>query len=185
MAYHSKYLKDTGLISAYQSFISQIMKIGAPEGDIFLEASKFFTNYEKKHKQHLNMEIPSVENEIEKYQPKERKRIILESRTGVYPSAPIITPNIFERQPRTRPLIGSYKKEEINYKYNDILDGHLVNLGNEPNAIEPEVFEGRGDEENLEIDKYRDKDKDNIGTNNDFEEILDKELEKFEGGADI
>lgn len=126
MAYHSKYLKDTGLIQAYQGFLANIMNVGAPQGDVFLEASKYFTNYEKKHKQHQQVELPQSQD-TEKYEPKERKKISLQTRTRVHPSAAIITPSVFARQERSRPLIGSYKKESINYTYIDILNGKEIN----------------------------------------------------------
>ena len=130
MSLNSKYLKDTGLIQAYQSFLTLIMNSGPPKGDPFVEASKFFTNYEKKYKKQLSPETILNEPTIENKGRKERKKIMIETKARIYPSAPIITPNIFERQERTKPLIGSYKKEEIDYNYNDILDGHLVNPEN-------------------------------------------------------
>ena len=141
MAFHSKYLKDTGLITAYQGFLSNIMNMGPPQGDVFLEASKYFTNYEKKHKQHQTVDLPQTDELLNKYIPKERKKLTLESRTRVHPAAAIITPKTFERQERTRPLIGNYKKEEINYKYIDILDGRTVNLGQESKDVEPEAIQ--------------------------------------------
>lgn len=126
MSHNSKYLKDTGLITAYQNFIKQLMTSGIPDGDIFLEASKFFQNYEKKHKVSSNVEPLPKDDVLFSKEKKERKKIVLETKNRIHPSVPIITPQIFERQERSRPLIGNYKKEPLDYRYNDILAGRLI-----------------------------------------------------------
>ncbi|OMJ76374.1 hypothetical protein SteCoe_24275 [Stentor coeruleus] len=145
MSHNSKYLKDTGLIIAYQNFIKQLMNSGIPDGDVFLEASKFFQNYEKKHKVSSNVEPLPQDDALFSKEKKERKKIVLETKNRIHPSVPIITPQIFERQERSRPLIGNYKKEPLDYRYNDILAGRLIDPEDQgplelarPAMIEPE-----------------------------------------------
>jgi hypothetical protein len=167
MYYQSKYLKDTGLIQAYQSFLAHLMNIGTLQEDPLLEASKFILNYEKKHK--VKIEIPYIESP--KDEPKkERKRILLETKPRIHPSGTVITPKVFEKQERTRPVIGSYKTEEINYNYNDILDGHIVNPNQLLNDNQPDI----------KVEEPEKKNEDVPVNNPDFEEILEKEIDEYD-----
>ena len=165
MSYQSDYLKDCGLLSAYQTFIKQLMNNIPKKENALEEAAKFFTNYEKKYKPSLKAE-PTVAFPEKSKDKKERKKIVLETKSRIYPSAPVITPKIFERQERTRPLIGTYKTEKIEYVYSDIFDGQIVKLQGESSdfpAIEhPKTTtleeEGEENEEQV-IEKGQKKDK--------------------------
>lgn len=160
MSYQSDYLKDCGVLSAYQTFIKQLMNNIPKKENALEEAAKFFTNYEKKYKPSLKAE-PIITFPEKTREKKERKKIVLETKSRIYPSAPVITPKIFERQERTRPLIGTYKTEKIEYIYSDIFDGQIVKLqGDSINfpAIEDQKINAI--EENLEeVEKSQEMDK--------------------------
>jgi hypothetical protein len=130
MSFHSDYLKDTGLLQAYQNFLKQLMNNLPKKESALEEASKFFSNYDKKYKPSTSVK-PNLIVEDSPPVKKERKKIILETKSRVFPSAPVITPQVFERQERSRPLMGNYKTEPIRYVFNDIFDGKTIQLGTE------------------------------------------------------
>lgn len=116
------------------------------------EASKFFTNYEKKYKPSSSIKATLILPETT-YQKKERKKITLETKSRVFPSAPVITPKIFERQERSRPLIGKYKAEPLQYEFNDIFDKTEIKL--DENLKISEIKDSK-EEQNREIVKNED-----------------------------
>ena len=147
MSFHSDYLKDTGLLSAYQTFLKQLMNNQPKKENALEEASKFFTNYEKKYKPSTSIKATLILPEAT-YQKKERKKITLETKSRIFPSAPVITPKIFERQERSRPLIGKYKAEPLQYEFNDIFDRNEIKLDENVNAAEFKDLKDSTEEQN-------------------------------------
>ena len=127
----NKYLKETGLLEAYQAFINHLMHRYPLKGDVMKEAAVFLVNYEKKLKaQRKKMgreDNPSAPQEDEVQVSRHtREKIILKSKPRSRPSAQTITPAVFETQEAQRPQLLFYKQKEIDYSYIDVVDGNKV-----------------------------------------------------------
>lgn len=143
LPYGSKHLKDTGILQAYQAFISNLMQNGPPDGDPLENASKFVLNYESNVRSQrpkitdLENTVENAENLEPKNLKKERSKIILKTKSRVHPSSQNINPSVFETQDRKRPIISAYKQQEIDYSYIDVFDGKRIQL--DPLNREPSV----------------------------------------------